>query len=113
MLPVSLIPVANYTIGIENNFPPVSTTQAKLVEKFAARVVDTGGNFAPVSLTLVVHLDLQISPPIFKKIRKGPNRILWGWIHEKTRSKKSCDTVHLEKNLSMKEMHTRTNIGED
>ncbi len=26
--------------------PPVSTTQAKLVAKFAAGVVDTGGNFA-------------------------------------------------------------------
>jgi hypothetical protein len=25
--------------------PPVSTTLAKLVEKFAAGVVDTGGNF--------------------------------------------------------------------
>jgi hypothetical protein len=34
---VSLTPVAN--------LPPVSTTQAKLVEKFAAGVVDTGGKF--------------------------------------------------------------------
>jgi hypothetical protein len=35
---VSLTPVAK--------LPPVSTTQAKLVAKFAAGVVDTGGNFA-------------------------------------------------------------------
>jgi hypothetical protein len=34
---ISLTPVAN--------FPPVSTTLAKLVEKFAAGVVDTDGNF--------------------------------------------------------------------
>jgi hypothetical protein len=34
-LPVSLSPVAN--------FPPVSTTLAKLVAKFAASVVDTSG----------------------------------------------------------------------
>jgi hypothetical protein len=47
----------------------VSTTQGKLVAKFAADVVDTGGKFAAgfvdtggnlplVSLRLVVHLDL-------------------------------------------------------
>jgi hypothetical protein len=28
------------------NFPPVSTTQAELVAKFAAGVVDIGGKFA-------------------------------------------------------------------
>jgi hypothetical protein len=28
------------------NLPPVSTTLVKLVAKFAARVVDTGGKFA-------------------------------------------------------------------
>jgi hypothetical protein len=28
------------------NSPPVSTTQAELVAKFAAGAVDTGGNFA-------------------------------------------------------------------
>jgi hypothetical protein len=53
---VLLIPVAN--------LPPVSTTLAKLVAKFAAGVVDTGGNFAGgavdtlMSLIPVVHLDL-------------------------------------------------------
>ncbi len=30
-----------------DNLPPVSTTLAKLVEKFAAGVVDTVGKFAP------------------------------------------------------------------
>ncbi len=38
MLPVSLTSVAN--------LPPVSTTLAKLVAKFAADVADTGGKFA-------------------------------------------------------------------
>jgi hypothetical protein len=72
----------------------------KLVAKFAAGVVDTGGNlpqvslipaaiFPPVSLTPVanlppvslipvVNLELRISPRIFEKIRNGPNGILWG-----------------------------------
>jgi hypothetical protein len=40
--------------------------------KFAAGV-DTGSNLQPVSLTLVVHLDLRISPRIFKKIQNDPN----------------------------------------
>ncbi len=41
--------------------------------KFAAGVVDTGGNFP-----LVVHLDLRISPRIFKKNRNDPNVIIRG-----------------------------------
>jgi hypothetical protein len=74
LLPISLTPVAN--------LPTVSTTQAELVAKFAAGVVDTcgangvidtSGKFAPVSLTPVVHLDLRISPRSFKKIRNDPN----------------------------------------
>jgi hypothetical protein len=36
--PVALTPVAN--------LPPASTTLAKMVEKFATGVVDTGGEFA-------------------------------------------------------------------
>jgi hypothetical protein len=51
----------------------VSTAEGELVAKFAAGVVDTGGNLPPVSLspvtnlppvslTPVVHLDFQISP---------------------------------------------------
>ncbi len=66
---------------------PVSTTQGELVAKFTAGVVDTGGKFASgvvdtrgnlprVSLTPVVHLDLQISPRIFEKIRNDPNVII-------------------------------------
>jgi hypothetical protein len=50
------------------NLPAVSTTQGELVAIFAAGVVDTGGNLPLVSLTPVVHLDLRISPRIFKKI---------------------------------------------
>ncbi len=88
--PVSLTLVAN--------LPPVSTTLVKLVAKFAVGVVDIGGKFAPVSLIPAVHLDLRISPPIFEKIRNGTNGILWGGgklILEKSRSKKSRDTVPL------------------
>ncbi len=33
----------------------------------------------PVSTTPVVTLELRISPRIFRKIRNGPNGILWGW----------------------------------
>jgi hypothetical protein len=36
-------------------------------------------NLPPVSLILVVHFDLRLSPRIFEKIRNGPNAILWGW----------------------------------
>jgi hypothetical protein len=57
------------------NLPPVSTTPAELVAKFAAGVVYNGGKFA---MSLVVHLDLQISPRIFEKIRKGPSVIFRG-----------------------------------
>jgi hypothetical protein len=32
----------------------------------------------PVSLTPVVHVELQISPQIFEKILNGPNGILRG-----------------------------------
>jgi hypothetical protein len=41
------------------NLPPVSTTQAELVAKFAAGVVDTRGNLPLVSLTPVANL-----PPV-------------------------------------------------
>jgi hypothetical protein len=70
---VPFTPVANLPPVL---LTPVSTTLAKMVEKFAAGVVDTGGKFAtvslmpaailspvsltPVSLIPVVHLDLQI-----------------------------------------------------
>jgi hypothetical protein len=69
--PASLTPVANLppvSLTPVANLPPVSTTLAKLVEKFAPRVVDTPG----------VHLDLQISLRILEKILNSPNGILWG-----------------------------------
>ncbi len=47
------------------------------VGKFAAGVVYTGGKYA--TGVMMVHLDLQISPQIFEKIRNDPNAILWGW----------------------------------
>ena len=80
--------------------PPVSLVLLIPVAKFAAGVVDTGGNLPPVSLILaaillpvsltpvanlppvslipVVNLELQISPRIFEKILNGPNGILRG-----------------------------------
>ncbi len=72
MQPASLTPAAN--------LPPVLLA---LVAKFAAGVVDNGSNLptvslTPVSLTLVVHLDLQISLQIFEKIRNDPNVIIRG-----------------------------------
>jgi hypothetical protein len=56
----------------------------------------------PVSMTPVVHLKPRISPGIFEKIRNGRNGILsysgagGKLIHEKTRSRKSRDTVPLK-----------------
>ncbi len=95
MPPVLLTPVAN--------LPSVSTTQGELVAKFAAGVVDTGGNLPPVlltpaanlppvSLTPVVHLDLRISPRIFGKIRNDLMLLSGAWgkvIHEKTLKQKN------------------------
>ncbi len=54
-----------------------------------------------MSTTPVMHLELRISPLIFKKIRNGPNGILrsGAWrklIHKKTWSQKSCGTVPLK-----------------
>ena len=62
---VPFTPVANLPPVL---LTPVSTTLAKMVEKFAAGVVDTGGKFATVSLIPVVHLDLRISLRTFEKI---------------------------------------------
>ena len=46
-----------------------------------------GKNLPPVSLIPVVHLDSQISPRIFEKIRNGLNGILWGWGETDSRKK--------------------------
>ncbi len=67
--------------------------------KFAADVVDTGGNLPPVplvllppvSLTPVVHLDLRISPRIFKKFEMILMLLSGAWgkvIHEKNLKQK-------------------------
>ena len=98
----------------------MSTKQGELVAKFAAGVADTGGKFAagvvdtggnlppvswtpaanlpPVSLTPVVHLDLRISPRIFKKILNDPHVISGAWgkmMHEKTPEAKYLVTLSL------------------
>ncbi len=56
--------------------PPVSTTPAELVAKFADGIVDTGGKFA---MHPVVHLDLQISPRISKKFEMTPVLFSGAW----------------------------------
>ncbi len=65
---MSLTPVAN--------LPPVSLKPAAILPPVSLRPV---ANLPPVSLIPLVHPDLRISPRIFKKIRNGPNGILWGW----------------------------------
>jgi hypothetical protein len=59
------------------NLPLVSTTPAVSVANFAAGVVDTGVVDTGVVDT-VLHLDLQISPRIFDKIRNDPDVIFRG-----------------------------------
>ncbi len=46
------------------NLPPVSTTLVKLPAKFAAAVVDTGGNLPQVSLTPVANLPPVLLTPV-------------------------------------------------
>jgi hypothetical protein len=92
------------------NLPPVSTTLGKLVEKFAAGVVDTGGNFAAgvvdtggkFATGVVDTGDASLLANISANFRKKFETVLMGYsgaggklIHEKTRSKKSRDTVPL------------------
>ncbi len=50
----------------------------------------------PVSTTPVVHLELRISPQIFKKIRNSPIGIIRGLGETDLWSKKSRDTVPLK-----------------
>jgi hypothetical protein len=89
-LPVLLTPVANLppvSLTPVATLPLISTTPAKLIAKFADSVVEA-----------VVHLDLQISPRIFKQIPNSPNGILWGWgrlTPEKNPKQKIGDTVPL------------------
>jgi hypothetical protein len=74
--PVSTTPVAN---AKNANLPPVSTTQGKMVAKFATGVVDTGGKFAAGVVdtggkfaTGVV--DTNGAPWLANKFRKNSNR---------------------------------------
>jgi hypothetical protein len=69
------------------NLPPLSLIPVAICH----RVIDTGGKFATVSLTAVVHLDLRISPRIFEKIQIDPNVLSEAWgkvIHEKNLKQK-------------------------
>jgi hypothetical protein len=73
------------------NLPPVSTTQGELVAKFAAGVVDTGGKFAPVSLTPVVHLTCEYLLEFSKKFKIILLLLSGAWgkvIHEKNLKQK-------------------------
>jgi hypothetical protein len=55
------------------NLPPVSTTQGELVAKFAAGAVDTGGNFPPVLLTPAANLPpVSLTPVVHLDLRISP-----------------------------------------
>jgi hypothetical protein len=61
-------------------------------------------HWLPVSTTPVVHLELRIFPQIFKKFDTAliVNSGAWGnLIHEKTRSRKSRDTVPFSAGLGI------------
>ncbi len=82
------------------NLPPVSTTLVKLVAKFAAGVVDTGGKFAAGVVDTGGAPWIANISTIF---RKNLNRSYWdnlglggNWFMKKTRSRKSRDTVPLK-----------------
>jgi hypothetical protein len=63
---VSLTPAANFppvSLTAVANLPPVSTTLVKLVAKFAAGVVDTGGQ--------------PLAANIFANFRKNLKRPYW------------------------------------
>jgi hypothetical protein len=63
------------------NLPPVSTIQGELVAKFAAGVVDTGGNLPLVSLTCEYLREFSKKFEMILMLLSGA----WGKvIHEKT-----------------------------
>ncbi len=83
-----LIPVANNGNNIKLQIPfeldgknlyiqyvnsTIQRCPNKIIKNF---LIEDFLNLPPVSTTLVVNLELRISPGIFKKIRKGPNGIL-------------------------------------
>jgi hypothetical protein len=55
-----------------------STTQRCPKEIMKIFLIEDFCHLPPVSMTLVVHLELRISPQIFEKIRNGPNGITRG-----------------------------------
>ncbi len=62
-------------------FPLFATSVIDIGGKFAAGIVDTGGNLLPVSTTpsvLVMHLHLRIPPQIFGKILDDSSGIFGG-----------------------------------
>jgi hypothetical protein len=68
------------------NLPLVSTTLAKLVAKFATGVIETRGATCEY---------LRKFSNKFETVLMGYSGAGGKWIHEKTRSKKSRDTVPL------------------
>jgi hypothetical protein len=79
--PALLTTSGKFATGVNNTRGTGGKFAAGVVDtggKFAAGVVDTGGNLPPVSLTLLVHLDLPISPQIFEKIQNDPKVIIRG-----------------------------------
>jgi hypothetical protein len=89
-------------LTLETNLPPVSTPPAVPVSEFAAGVVDTVGKFATsVVDTSGASWFVNISTNFWKKFEMTPMLFSGAWekmIHEKTektRSKKSRDTVPL------------------
>ncbi len=55
-----------------------STTQRYQKEITKTFPIEDFFHLPPVSMTLVVHLELRISPRIFEKIRNGPHGIIRG-----------------------------------
>jgi hypothetical protein len=99
--PVSLIQVAN--------LPPVSTTLGKLEAKFAAGVVDTGGNFAAgvvdtggnFATGVVDTGGAPLLANISANFRKKFETVLTGYSGAGGKSKKSRDTVPLSESENM------------
>jgi hypothetical protein len=96
--PVSLIPVQLFATGVVDSGKPAANLQLLLLTPEANLPEIPVANLPPVSWTPVVHLNLQISPGITKKIRNDFLLILEAWgkmIHKKPESKKSRDNVPL------------------
>jgi hypothetical protein len=62
--------VAKFAAGVVDTGGKFAAGVVDTGGKIAAGVVDTSGNLPPVSLIPEVHLDLRISPRIFRKNSK-------------------------------------------